>query len=59
MPDFEMLIDSLRIAAAPDAVSREWARGYAAGKKHARIQCAVTVAVAVVTFMALQVMTRA
>jgi hypothetical protein len=59
MPDFERLTDSLRIFAAPDAVTREWAKGYAAGKKHARIQCAFTVAVAVVTFVALQVLTRA
>ena len=38
MPDFERLTDSLRIFAAPDAVTREYARGYAAGKKRARLE---------------------
>jgi len=38
MPDFERLTDSLRIFAAPDAVTREWAKGYAAGKKRARLE---------------------
>ena len=38
MPDFERLTDSLRVFAAPDAVTREWARGYAAGKKRARLE---------------------
>lgn len=38
MPDFERLTDSLRIHAAPDAVTREWARGYAAGKSRARLE---------------------
>lgn len=38
MPDFERLTDSLRIFAAPDAVTREWARGYAAGKTRARYE---------------------
>lgn len=36
MPDFERLTDSLRVFAAPDAVTREWARGYKAGKTRAR-----------------------
>lgn len=45
MPDFERLTDQLRIFAAPDAVTREWARGYAAGKKRARLEvlCIVVV----------------
>lgn len=38
MPDFERLTDSLRIFAAPDAVTREWARGYQAGKTRARYE---------------------
>ena len=38
MPDFERLTDSLAIFAAPDAVTREWANGYAAGKKRARLE---------------------
>ena len=38
MPDFERLTDSLRIFAAPDAVTREWERGYVAGKKRARLE---------------------
>ncbi len=28
----------MRIFAAPDAVTREWAKGYAAGKKRARME---------------------
>lgn len=43
MPDFERLTDSLRVFAAPDAVTREWARGYAAGKTRARIEVLVIV----------------
>ena len=38
MPDFERLTDSLRVFAAPDAVTREWAKGYAAGKSRARLE---------------------
>lgn len=38
MPDFERMKDSLRIFAAPDAVTREWARGYVAGKKRGRTE---------------------
>ncbi len=38
MPDFERLTDSLRIFSAPAAVTREWAQGYADGKKRARIE---------------------
>jgi hypothetical protein len=38
MPDFERLTDSLRVFAAPDATTREWARGYRAGKTAARWQ---------------------
>ena len=38
MPDFERMTDSLRLFAAPDAVTREWERGYIAGKKRARIE---------------------
>jgi hypothetical protein len=34
----ERITDSLRIFAAPDAVTREWARGYVAGKKRARVE---------------------
>ena len=46
MPDFERLTDSLRVFAAPNAVTREWARGYAAGKNRARLEVlAVVVAV--------------
>lgn len=45
MPDFERLTDSLRIWAAPDAVTREWARGYKAGKKRARLDVLAIVVV--------------
>lgn len=38
MPDFERLTDSMRVALAPSAVSRAWARGYAAGKTRARLE---------------------
>lgn len=38
MPDFERLTDSLRVFAAPDAMTREWARGYQAGKTRARYE---------------------
>jgi hypothetical protein len=44
MPDFERLTDSLRIHAAPDAVTREWALGYAAGKSRARWEVLAVVA---------------
>ena len=44
MPDFERLTDSLRVFAAPDAVAREWARGYAAGKRRARFEVLAIVA---------------
>lgn len=40
---FERLTDSLRIFAAPDALTREWARGYHAGKKRARYEVLVVV----------------
>jgi hypothetical protein len=38
MPDFERVTDSLRIFSAKDAVTREWARGYTAGKSRARYE---------------------
>jgi len=38
MPDFERLTDKLRIFAAPDSVTREWAKGYKAGKTRARYE---------------------
>lgn len=38
MLDFERFTDNLRIFAAPDAVTREWARGYQAGKTRARYE---------------------
>jgi len=40
MTDFEfaILTDSFRPYAAPDAVKREWARGYRAGKTRARYE---------------------
>lgn len=38
MPDFERLTDNLRIFAAPYAMTREWARGYQAGKTRARYE---------------------
>jgi len=38
MPDFERLTDSFRVFVAPDAVTREWARGYQAGKTRARYE---------------------
>ena len=44
MPDFERLTDSLRVICAPDAVTREWARGYTAGKSRARWEVAAIVA---------------
>ena len=45
MPDFERMTDSLRIFVAPDAVSREWARGYQAGKSRARYEVLAIVVV--------------
>jgi len=45
MPDFERLTDNLKIFMAPDAVSREWARGYKAGKSRARYEVLVVVVV--------------
>lgn len=45
MPDFERLTDRLRIFAAPDAVTREWARGYQAGKTRARYEVLAVVSV--------------
>lgn len=45
MPDFERLTDNLRILAAPDAVSREWAIGYQAGKSRARYEVLAVVVV--------------
>jgi len=45
MPDFERLTDNLRILTAPDAVSREWARGYQAGKTRARYEVLAVVVV--------------
>lgn len=45
MPDFERLTDGLRIFAAPDAVTREWERGYQAGKTRARYEVLAVVAV--------------
>lgn len=44
MPDFERLTDSLRIFVAPDAVTREWARGYKAGKTQARYEVLAIIA---------------
>ena len=41
MPDFERLTDSLRVYMARDAVTRAWARGYAAGKRRSRIEIAL------------------
>lgn len=38
MPDFERLTDSLRIFSSNGVASREWARGYTAGKTRARIE---------------------
>lgn len=38
MPDIERLTDSLRIFSARDVASREWARGYTAGKTRARLE---------------------
>ena len=50
MPDFERLIDHMRIKLATSAVSREWARGYAAGKTVARREAAIVAAVLVVAW---------
>ena len=38
MPDFERLIDDLRIFTAHDTIKREWARGYQTGKTRARYE---------------------
>ena len=43
MPDFERLTDNLRIFMAPDAVSKEWAKGYKAGKSRARFEVLMVV----------------
>ncbi len=45
MPDFERLTDRLRISAAPDAATREWARGYKAGKTRARYEMLTVIVV--------------
>ncbi len=52
MPDFERLTDSLRVFAAPDAITREWAKGYSAGKSRARYEV-LTVIVALYFVVAL------
>ena len=44
MPDFERLTDKLRIFTA-SVSTREWARGYAAGKTRARLEVFAVVAV--------------
>lgn len=41
MPDFERLTDSLRIFTAPGIASREWEKGYRAGKTRARFEVLV------------------
>ena len=51
MPDFERLIDSLRVYMARDAVTREWARGYAAGKRRSRLEIAVIAVVSAAVYM--------
>jgi hypothetical protein len=38
MPDFERLTDSLKIFLAPGEATREWERGYQAGKNRARFE---------------------
>ena len=38
MPDFERLTNDLRIFAAPDDLSKEWAKGYKSGKSRARFE---------------------
>lgn len=41
MPDLERIMDSLSIFMAPNAESREYARGYIAGKSRARIEVVI------------------
>lgn len=48
MPDFERLIDDMRIKLATSALSREWASGYAAGKAVARWEAAIVAVVFIV-----------
>lgn len=43
MPDFERLIDSLKVHAAPDATTRQWELGYQAGKNRARYEVLVVI----------------
>lgn len=43
MPDFERMTDYLKIFDAPDAVTREWAKGYKAGKSRARFEVLMVV----------------
>ena len=51
MPDFERLIDSLRVYMARDAIERAWARGYAAGKRRSRIEIALIAVVSAAVYM--------
>jgi len=50
-PDFERLIDSLRVHIARDAIERTWARGYAAGKRRSRIEIALISVVSAAVYM--------
>lgn len=52
MPDLERLTDELRIHMAPSATSKEWAKGYTAGKTRARHEV-LAVVVALYFFIAL------
>ena len=45
MPDMKRITDSLKLHLARDPAQREWERGFRAGKKQARIEVAVIVAV--------------
>jgi hypothetical protein len=43
MPDFERLTDSLRLHLAKNPEQLAWAKGFKAGKKHARIEVLVII----------------
>jgi|LakMenEpi03Aug12_release.lakeMendotaPanAssembly.Ray.scaffolds.fasta_scaffold6781673_1 hypothetical protein len=46
MPDMERITDSLKLHLARDPQQRKWQEGFIAGKRQARIEVAVIVAVA-------------
>ena len=54
MPDMERIIDSLQLELERDPLRKMWRRGFIAGKKRARIEVAIVVAGATLTFLLLR-----